>query len=111
VNFIICRASWYGDYGDPTTFLEMFMTGNGNNDSGYSDPAYDQMLIDAEKETDPHRRLARLAQAETYLVNEGLPLLPLYTYVNVFAFNPDRVKNLYLTPRMMTMLRVVEVNR
>ena len=28
-----------------------------------------------------------------------------------FAFDPDRVKNLYLTPRMMTMLRVVEVDR
>ena len=109
VNYVICRASWYGDYGDPTTFLEMFRTHNGNNDSGYSDPVYDRMLDEAETEMDPRRRLERLAEAERYLVNDSLPLLPLYNYVNVFAFDPDRVRNLYLTPRMMTMLRAVEV--
>jgi oligopeptide transport system substrate-binding protein len=109
VNFVVCRASWYGDYGDPTTFLEMFMTGNGNNDSGYSDPKYDQMLVDAEKEIDPGKRLAVLAEAERYLVNEGLPLLPIYQYVNEYAFNPNKVKHLHLTPRMMTVLKAVEV--
>jgi oligopeptide transport system substrate-binding protein len=111
VNYVVCRASWFGDYQDPTTFLEMFMTGNGNNDSGYSDPKYDGMLAAAEEIADPGMRLERLAEAERYLVNEGLPLLPLYQYVNVFAFDPDRVKNLYLTPRMMTMLKQVEVVR
>ncbi len=108
-NYVICRASWYGDYGDPTTFLEMFQTENGNNDSDYSDPVYDKMLEDAEMEIDPQKRLELLAEAERYLVNETLPLLPLYQYVNVFAFDPDHVKNLYLTPRMMTVLKAVEV--
>jgi oligopeptide transport system substrate-binding protein len=111
VNFMICRASWYGDYGDPTTFLDMFMTGNGNNDSGYSDATYDRMLREADVELDPQTRMQKLAAAENYLMTEGLPLVSLYTYVNVFAFNPDRVKNLYLTPRMMTMLHAVEVVR
>ena len=87
----------------------MFTTGNGNNDSGYSDAKYDQMLIDAEKEFDPAKRLAKLAEAERFLVNEGLPLLPLYQYVNGYAYDPDKVKNLHLTPRMMTMLKVIEV--
>lgn len=109
VNFVICRAGWYGDYGDPTTFLEMFETGNGNNDSGYSDPEYDRMLAEADAELDPQRRLEKLADVERYLVNEGLPLLPIYHDVTVCAFDPDKVKNLYLTPRMMTMLHVVEV--
>lgn len=108
-NFVICRAGWYGDYGDPTTFLEMFHSENGNNDSNYRDPAYDQMLAEAEEEVDPAGRMAKLAEAERYLVNEGLPMVPLFQYVNLSAFDPDRVKNLHLTPRMMTMLRVVEV--
>lgn len=108
-SFMIARASWYGDYGDPTTFLDMYVTGNGNNDTKYSDPAYDRMLADAATESVPARRLARLADAERYLVNEGLPILPLYHYVNKFAFRPERVKNLHLSPRMMTMLKVVEV--
>ena len=109
VNYVICRASWYGDYGDPTTFLDMFVTRNGNNDSGFSDPKYDALIEDAKKETDPQKRLNKLAEAEEYLINDGLPLLPLYHYVNVFAFDPDRIKNLYLTPRMMTMMKAIEV--
>ncbi len=109
VNYVVCRAGWYGDYADPTTFLEMFQSDNGNNDSGYRDPVYDQMLVDAEREMDPQRRLERLAEIERYLVNDALPLLPLYYEVNVCAFDPDRIKHLYMTPRLMTMLHVVEV--
>jgi len=109
VNYVICRASWYGDYGDPTTFLDMFATCNGNNDSGFSDPKYDALLEEAENEANPQKRLDKLAEAERYLINDGLPLLPLYHYVNVFAFDPDRIKNLYLTPRMMTMMKAIEV--
>lgn len=108
-DYVVCRASWYGDYGDPTTFLEMFETGNGNNDSKYSDPKYDAMLQAAREEPDAQKRLTLLADAERYLVNEGLPLLPLYYYVDVVAFDTERVKNLYLTPRNMTMLWPVEV--
>ena len=67
------------------------------------------MLLDAEKLDDRQARLEMIAEAERYLVNDGLPLLPLYHYVNVFAFDPDRVKNLYLTPRMMTMMKYIEV--
>lgn len=111
VNYVVCRAGWYGDYADPTTFLEMFETGNGNNDSGYSDPAYDRLLTAARDEIDPDRRMARLAEAEAYLINEGLPFLPLYHDVTICAFDPDRIKNLHLTPRMMTMMYPVEVNR
>ncbi|MCH7751225.1 MAG: hypothetical protein IH898_03595 [Planctomycetes bacterium] len=39
----------------------------------------------------------------------GLPLLPIYQYVNGYAYDPDKVKNLYLTPRMMTMFKAIEV--
>lgn len=108
-RFMICRAGWYGDYGDPTTFLDMFRTGNGNNDTGLADPHYDRLLDQAEQQPTAQRRLAKLADAERYLVNQAVPLLPLYHYVNVFAFDPDRLTNLYLTPRMMTMLKYVEL--
>jgi len=109
-RYVVCRASWYGDYGDPTTFLEMFQSENGNNDSHFRDRTYDDMLEEAERQPTPEKRLAKLAEAERYLVNEALPLLPLYYYVNIFALDPDRVANLHLTPRMMTMLKYVEVS-
>jgi len=69
------------------------------------------MLIDAEAELDPHRRMLKLAEAERFLVNEGLPLLPIYHEVDVCAFDPDRIKNLYLTPRMMTVMHTIEVTK
>jgi oligopeptide transport system substrate-binding protein len=37
-RFMIAWGNWYADYNDPTTFLDCFATGNGNNDSGYSNP-------------------------------------------------------------------------
>ncbi len=109
-RYMIARAVWFGDYNDPTTFLEMFKTGNGNNDSKFSDPAYDQMLEEADRRLDPHERLTALADVERYLVREALPLLPLYSYVYVEAFDPDRVKNLYVTLRQMSMLWPIEVH-
>jgi oligopeptide transport system substrate-binding protein len=109
VNYVVCRAAWFGDYRDPTTFLDIFQSDNGNNDSGYMDPKYDRMLREADLDPDPQRRLARLADTERYLVNESLPLLPVFYYVQVVAFDPDRVKNLYLDPRLLTALYVIEV--
>ena len=73
--------------------------------------AYDLMLEEARTQVGPEKRLRMLAGAETYLVNEGLPLLPLFYYVNIYAFDPDRVKNLYLTPRSMTMQYPIEVRK
>jgi len=110
-NFQIARASWYGDYGDPTTFLDVFTTGNGNNDSGYSDPQYDAIIRRAEQTDDPDERLRVLAGAEARLVQETLPLLPLYHDVNVYAFQPDRVRGVVLNPRLLIHYRDLEVRR
>lgn len=110
-NYQIARASWYGDYGDPTTFLDVFTSGNGNNDSAYADPVYDEMLQRAEAADDPAERLRLLAEAETRLMQQTLPLLPLYHDVNVYAFRPDRVRGIVLNPRLLIHYRDLEVRR
>ena len=46
-DYQIARGGWYGDYGDPTTFLDLFVTGSGNNDCGYSNSRYDALLREA----------------------------------------------------------------
>ncbi|MCA9285661.1 MAG: peptide ABC transporter substrate-binding protein [Phycisphaerales bacterium] len=99
-NFMIARGGWYGDYGDPTTFLDLSRTADGNNDRGYSSPVYDGMLDAAERETDPERRLALLADAERLLVEEELPILPLCTYVTIYMYDPVRVMGLTEHPRL-----------
>ena len=107
-DFLIARASWYGDYSDPTTYLDVLTSGNGNNDSGYADPHYDALLAQAEKTADPAERMKILAQAETRLVRETLPILPLYHDVNVFAFRPDRLRGFTLNPRLLWLYQDLE---
>ncbi|MDE2219135.1 MAG: peptide ABC transporter substrate-binding protein [Gammaproteobacteria bacterium] len=71
--------AWIGDYPDPLTFLQLFQTGFGYNDGGYSNPRYDALLAAAGSEPDAARRLGELAQAEAIL-NEDVACIPLYYY-------------------------------
>lgn len=110
-DFQIARASWYGDYGDPTTFLDVFTSGNGNNDSGYRDSSFDALLAMAEKTDSPASRLQLLSKAEKHLMLETLPVLPLYHDVNVYAFRPNQVRGIQLNPRLLIHYRDLEVRR
>ncbi len=47
LDYQLARASWIGDYDDPNTFLGMFITGNGNNETGWSNPRYDSLVQQA----------------------------------------------------------------
>lgn len=81
MNYEIARAGWIGDYNDPTTFLDLWETGNGNNNTGWSDEEYDSLLEQARQESDPDQRLRYLQQAETVLMERG-PVIPIYHYTN-----------------------------
>lgn len=105
--FMIARASWYGDYLDPTTFLDTLRRENGNNDSAFADDAYEALLDAAEAEHHPGARLSRLAEAERYLVNEAAPIIPLYGFVHIAAFDPARAEGLNVNARMVLSLKDV----
>lgn len=109
-TFMIARAGWYGDYFDPTTYLDLFATGNGNNDSGYSNAKYDALLTRAAETADPEARYAILAQAEQWIIAEAFPVLPLFQYTQLMAFKPY-VKGLYPNVRLMFPFRAVSVER
>lgn len=79
LSYDIARAGWIGDYNDPMTFLGMYETDNGNNDTGWSNEKYDGLLEKARTELDPEKRLALLQQAEEILMTEG-PVIPIYYY-------------------------------
>ncbi|HYE08401.1 MAG TPA: peptide ABC transporter substrate-binding protein [Planctomycetota bacterium] len=81
LNFTVCRSSWIGDYGDPNTFYDMFVTGGGNNRTGWSNARYDEILRASQAEVDPAKRLALLAQMEEILADE-CPIMPIAYYVN-----------------------------
>src|SRR5262249_20871393 len=60
-RFMVGRGGWYGDYNDPTTFLDLFQSQNGNNVGKFSDAKYDALLDQAAHEVDAARRLKILA--------------------------------------------------
>ncbi|MBW8780988.1 MAG: peptide ABC transporter substrate-binding protein [Verrucomicrobia bacterium] len=79
-NYQIARYGWVGDYLDPSTFLELMTTGNGNNQTGWSNPEYDRLIDQARRTLDPARRFALYHQAEDLLMAE-MPIMPIYFYV------------------------------
>ncbi|MBA2663753.1 MAG: peptide ABC transporter substrate-binding protein [Bradymonadaceae bacterium] len=81
IQYEIARAGWIGDYNDPMTFLDLFVTDNGNNNTGWSDKAYDTLIAQAQAEVDTAKRTALLQQAEAILMERG-PVIPIYYYTN-----------------------------
>lgn len=75
LDYDIAAAGWIGDYLDPLTFLEMWTPGNGNNNTGWSNPAFVSLLQNSFQETDGTRRFELLRQAETLLVEEAPVLI------------------------------------
>ena len=86
-RFDICRKGWIGDYADPNTFLDMFVTGGEQNNTNWGRTKYDQLIRGAAAETDPAKRLALLREAEEMLMDE-LPIIPVYFYVSKNLVKP-----------------------
>jgi oligopeptide transport system substrate-binding protein len=91
LNFDISRAAWIGDYPNPETFLDLWITDGGNNDTGYANPAYDHLLATALATAGAAERLAVYRQMENLIVRD-VPVIPVYFYKRVFLINP-RVQN------------------
>jgi oligopeptide transport system substrate-binding protein len=91
LDYDIARSSWVGDYPDPNTFLDMFLTGGGNNRTGWSDPEYDALIAAAARETDPGRRFKLLADADHELVERAVPIAPIYYYVGIQLYDPMKI--------------------
>ena len=91
LDYDIARSSWVGDYADPNTFLDMFLTGGGNNRTGWSSTAYDTLLATASRELNPSRRFEILREAEDLLVKNAIPVCPIYYYVGIQLYDPAKL--------------------
>ena len=99
-DFMIARGGWYGDYGDPTTWLDLCRTGDGNNDRKYACPEFDALLDSAANEIDPARRFDILQKAERIITERDLPMIPICHYVTVYMYDPARFTGLSRHPRL-----------
>ena len=90
LDYDLSRAGWIADYAYPMTFLEIFTTGNGNNDTGWSNPRYDALIRQAQSAASEADRVRLMREAETILLTE-LPIMPIYFYTRVYLKDP-RIK-------------------
>ena len=79
LNYDVARRSWIGDYLDPNSFLQLLVTGDGNNRTGWSDAQYDALMRQAADEPDPAKRFEIMARAEARAL-DAAPFLPIYHY-------------------------------
>lgn len=87
LNYDIARAGWIADYDDPNTFMDMWVTGGGNNDTGYSNPEYDQLLDQSLRAGSEEERMAAYQKLDEILMRD-VPVIPIYFYTRVYALDP-----------------------
>ncbi len=96
-DYSIARNGWIADYNDPMSFLDMWLTGGGNNDAQYSNPDYDALIQQAKAATDPAERMELMHQAENMLVGQDWVVNPLYFYTQKYML-ADGIQGMYYTP-------------
>lgn len=92
-DYFISRAGWMGDYADPMTMLDLFMTGNPQNDPKWSNAKFDELLKKAKTETDQKVRMDSMKEAEKIMM-EDMPAIPIYFYTQPYVTKPN-VKGIY----------------
>lgn len=83
-------AGWGPDYQDPYTFMNLWLTGGGNNQMSYSNPEYDKLVTSSVNELalDPEARWQALADAEKLLIEEDFGIGPIYQRGLMFLQKP-----------------------
>ena len=95
LDFDLSRSSWIGDYDDANTFLSLFTSNDGNNRTGWKNAAYDDLIERANRETDAAAREKLFQQAETILVHDEVPIIPVYFYVGINYYDTNRIQGIY----------------
>lgn len=88
LNFEIMRSRWIGDYNDPNTYLDMFVTDGGNNHTGWSSPEYDRLIAEAGRTADRAARFELFQQAEAILLKE-VPVTPVFFGTRTYLIHPS----------------------
>ncbi|MEX2367057.1 MAG: peptide ABC transporter substrate-binding protein [Pseudohongiellaceae bacterium] len=89
MDYDVSRRGWIGDYVDPHSFLDMFITGGGNNKTGFASTRYDEIVLhEAPRKLDTDERFELYYQAENMLM-EAMPIIPIYTYQTKHLVHPS----------------------
>ena len=94
-DYDISRNGWSMDYNDPSNMLDLFCSGNGNNDGKYSNPDFDAAM-EASKVADVAEHFAQLHKAEDILM-EDMGCIPV-AYYNEFWLQSSSLKGVWHSP-------------
>ncbi len=94
-EYDVARNGWVMDYNDPSNMLDLFCSGNGNNDGKYSNPEFDA-AIEASRVADVTEHFAQLHKAEDILM-EDTGCLPI-AYYNDYWLQSSSLKGIWHSP-------------
>lgn len=95
-DFQVARDGWLGDYNDPISFIDMWITGGGNNNAQWSNKEYDKLVSEIKATTDSKERYAKMHEAEDILAKD-MPIIPLYYYTDLYIIS-DKLEGMYTSP-------------
>ncbi|MFU9136167.1 peptide ABC transporter substrate-binding protein [Erwinia tasmaniensis] len=86
-NFDVIRASWVGDYNEPSSFLSLLTSSHSGNIAKFSDKQYDAVVDKASQETRAEARSSDYNRAEQIIADQA-PIAPIYQYTNGRLIKP-----------------------
>ena len=89
-DFQVVRAGWIGDYQDPNTFLDMFVSGSAMNGGKYSNPKFDELIKKAARMPAGKDRMDTLKAAEEFFITQDQAILPIYHYTTKQMINLEK---------------------
>lgn len=89
-NYVMSITGWGPDYNDPNTFLDLWVTDGGNNQTGFSNERYDELIDLAAKETDLEKRESYFIECEQIIADQ-LPIGPAFWRAPSYACS-DKIK-------------------
>lgn len=95
-DFQVARDGWLGDYNDPISFIDMWITGGGNNNAQWSNKDYDKLVSEIKSTTDAKERYAKMHEAEDMLAKD-MPIIPIYYYTDLYLIS-DKLEGMYTSP-------------
>lgn len=95
-DYDICTYGWIGDFNDPDTYLNLFVTKNFNNPGQWSNAKYDELYKKSKETVNNDERLKYFKEMEQILLIDDCCIAPLFYSVRK-EFRHNYVKGVMYT--------------
>lgn len=88
MSYQVTSSRWVGDYLDANTFLDLWLSDNGKNQTGWGNTDYDKLVSEAARTLDTRPRQELQRKAERLLMTEA-PVAPIFHGTRVYLLSPS----------------------